>query len=60
MDSRQTLAESWLDEVEQDGVNLTPWEESFIEDLRAWLDRRRPLTELQIDTLERIRSQRTP
>lgn len=53
--------EQWLEEIELHGVNLTAWEEEFIENLadrfrRGW----DTLTERQAEILERIYSERTP
>lgn len=49
-----------LEAIEHEGVNLTPWEEDFIESLRAQMDTGRPLTERQVEILERIYAKRTP
>ena len=49
-----------LEAIEHQGVNLTTWEEEFVESLRSQFDAGRDLTERQLETLERIYAQRTP
>lgn len=53
---------SWLESIEEDGKNLTPWEEDFISDLRDKFDNypRVYLSERQADVLERIYAEKTP
>lgn len=48
-----------LETIERMGVNLTPWEEDFIESLRAHLNAGKKLSERQVDILERIYAKRT-
>jgi len=52
--------DGWLDAVEADGINLTPWEEEFVASLREQRERDRSLSERQAEILERIYAQRTP
>lgn len=49
-----------LEAIEREGVNLTTWEEEFIESIRERVDAGRPLTEKQIEILESIYAKRTP
>lgn len=49
-----------LETVLREGVNLTTWEESFIESLSTQLGLGRSLTEKQLAILERIYAERTP
>lgn len=49
----------WLEIIERDGVNLSAWEEEFIESIRLQRDRHRELSSKQADTLERIYAART-
>lgn len=41
-------------------MNLTPWEESFMEDMIAQAARGREFTEKQAEIIERIYADRTP
>ena len=51
----------WLDLIETEGLNLTPWEEDFIESIRNRFDRGwRTLSDKQADILERIYAEKTP
>ena len=52
--------EDWLDKIESDGVNLSPWEEDFIASIREQVGRGRELSEKQIEIVERIYTERTP
>ena len=52
--------EDWLDAIESDGVNLSPWEEDFIASIRSQVDRGRDLSEKQLEIVERIYTERTP
>lgn len=49
----------WMDAIIVEGVNLTSWEEDFVESIRLVLDTNRPLTYNQEQVLERIYSTRT-
>lgn len=48
-----------LETIERQGVNLTPWEEGFIESIRDQLTAGRELSPKQADTLEAIYAKRT-
>ena len=53
--------QGWLDAIESDGVNLSAWEQEFIENLRDRFERGwTTLTEKQAEILERIYCDRTP
>lgn len=49
-----------IEAIEHQGVNLTAWEEDFIESLRSQFDAGKQLSEAQLETLERIYARRTP
>jgi hypothetical protein len=49
-----------LETIERNGVNLTVWEESFVESLRTQRSAGRDLSEKQLQMLERIYAERTP
>lgn len=54
---------NWLVDIENNGVNLNAWEETFVADLRTKFDRfgnRTILSERQAEQLERIYTERTP
>ena len=47
--------EWWIDQIKVHGVNLTTWEEDFIESVEG----RERLTDKQIEIVERIYAERT-
>jgi hypothetical protein len=52
--------DDWLTACEQDGVNLSTWEQDFIESLRTQRQSGRRLSEKQAEILERIYAEKTP
>ena len=50
----------WIDTIQEEGRNLTKWEEQFVESLNTQRDEGRPLTERQAEILERIYADKTP
>jgi len=50
----------WLDQIKTHGVNLTVWEEDFVESIEGQIRNGRTLSERQAEILERIYAQRTP
>ncbi|HXD20116.1 MAG TPA: hypothetical protein VN654_24040 [Vicinamibacterales bacterium] len=48
-----------LEAIERQGVNLTSWEETFVDSLRVRFDAGHQLTEKQVEALERIYAERT-
>ena len=50
----------WLDQIEDNGVNLSTWETDFIESLQAQRAAKHRLSEKQAAILERIYAERTP
>lgn len=54
----QSTAVEWLEAIEAEGLNLTPWETQFVESLRNYVNRGGWLSENH--TLERIYAERTP
>lgn len=52
--------DDWLEAVEQDGVNLTTWEQDFVESLRTQRQSGRRLSDKQAEILERIYAEKTP
>lgn len=56
---RRELQEHWLETIEHEGVNLTTWEEDFIESIRSRMDAGQELSERQAETLEAIYAKRT-
>ena len=52
--------ETWLDQIEAHGVNLTTWEEDFVESVRSAVNRGLILSEKQIAIIERIYTEKTP
>lgn len=52
--------DAWLAAIQTDGLNLTPWEDDFVESLVQQREAGRRLTERQAEILERIYTDRTP
>ena len=50
----------WIKAVNEDGVNLSKWEESFMASITDQWDRSGYLSERQVEILERIYAERTP
>ena len=47
-------------ELQEDGVNLSKWEEDFVENVREKLARYGSLSVRQVEILDRIYAERTP
>ncbi len=52
--------QDWIEKILTEGRNVTKWESSFVESVADQLDRSSHLSPDQIDTLERIYTERTP
>lgn len=52
--------DGWIKKIQEDEVNLTPWEEEFVEDLRVKRLSYYKLSKKQIHILEQIYANRTP
>lgn len=59
MDSRQRHAQDWIDEIVSNGRGVTSWEHDFVESISLQLSARKELSTKQLDTLERIYTDRT-
>lgn len=63
MSTQYQLYQSWIDVIKTDGVNLTKWEEDFVQSIENQLEknkqREQPLTERQAEILERIYAEKT-
>ena len=51
--------DKWLETIAREGVNLTTWEEDFVESMQDRRSLGRQLTENMAKTLERIYAERT-
>jgi len=51
--------EHWFKEIEETGVNLTKWEQDFVESVKVQYQERGKLSEKQQEILERIYVDRT-
>ena len=52
--------DDWLEQIKDNGVNLSTWEIDFIESLEGQRAAGRRLSEKQAAILERIYAERTP
>lgn len=51
----------WVETIETEGINLTKWEEDFVQSIRERFDQGRfHLSERQAEILERIYAEKTP
>jgi len=56
----QEMYKDWLSEIEIHGINLTAWEEDFIESVGGQVKAGKELSAKQGEVLERIYTQRVP
>lgn len=56
----QTLWTEWLERIQTDGINLTAWEEEFIESVGDQVAAGRTLSRGQGEIIERIYTARVP
>jgi hypothetical protein len=54
------IIEDWLSKVNDEGVNLTKWEEDFIESLSDQWAMRKNISDKQEEILERIYTNKVP
>jgi len=52
--------EHWLDTIRNDGVNLTKWEEDFMDSIYDQWSQKRFISDKQEAIVERIYAERTP
>lgn len=53
------VIEDWINRVNEEGVNLTKWELSFMESVTEQFEKWRTISDKQEEILERIYAQRT-
>lgn len=51
--------EHWVEAIAHEGVNLTVWEERFIEDMEVRVAQCLPFSDKQAEQIERIYAERT-
>jgi hypothetical protein len=54
------VVEDWIERVNDEAVNLTPWETQFMESLTDQWERTRWISEKQLSTLEDIYTEKVP
>lgn len=63
MSTKYVLYKSWIDAIKTDGINLSKWEEDFVDSLEEQIESRKgreePLSEKQAEILERIYAEKT-
>jgi hypothetical protein len=52
--------EGYLEQIQIHGLNLTTWEEDFVESVAAQVKAGHPVSERQAEIIERIYAERTP
>jgi len=52
--------QSWIDYINEHGINLTKWEEDFMESITDQFAVRNSLSDKQEEILERIYTDKTP
>lgn len=58
-DEEKKLIEEWFKEIDEKGVNLTKWEEDFMDSIKEQYKERKYLSMKQMEILERIYADRT-
>lgn len=63
MSTNYQMYKTWVDIIQTDGVNMTKWETDFVESINEQLEKNKhreiPLSEKQVEILERIYADRT-
>ena len=54
------VIEHWIRTINESGVNLTKWEEDFVDSVGEQFSKYRRISDKQEDILERIYAERTP
>lgn len=54
------VIESWINAVNEEGVNLTKWEEDFMESITEQFKVRQSISDKQEEILERIYTDKVP
>lgn len=57
-EQKKVVAE-WFKSIEKTGVNLTKWEEDFVESIKEQFEKRGSLSEKQLEILERIYAEKS-
>jgi len=57
-ENQKKLVEEWFKSIEETGVNLSKWEEDFVESVKEQFTKRGSLSEKQLEILERIYAER--
>ena len=60
MTQPKQIIQRWITDVEDNGRNLTKWEEDFIESIGEQFADTGSLSDRQQEILERIRAEKTP
>ena len=56
----KALIKEWIEYVQVQGVNLTKWEESFIESIAEQFELKQWISDKQEEILERLYTEKTP
>lgn len=54
------VIESWINLVQEEGRDLSKWEQDFMESIQERFERTKFITDKQEEILERIYSEKTP
>lgn len=60
MTKEPEVIENWINTVQEEGRNLSKWEQDFMESIQDQWERRKFITDRQEEILERIYSEKTP
>lgn len=54
------VIQDWLDKIKYEGINLTKWEEDFVDSVAEQFSKYKRISDKQENILERIYAERTP
>ena len=58
-EDRKKVIADWFKSIEETGVNLTKWEQDFVESVKEQFEKKGSLSEKQQEILERIYADKT-
>ena len=60
MEKDAKIVQGWVDQVNDEGRNLTSWELGFMESITDQFTKTKSLSDRQLEILERIYAEKTP
>lgn len=60
MTQKPEVIEYWINTINDEGINLSKWEQDFMESITEQWERRRSVSDKQEEIIERIYADKTP